>query len=58
MGIPWIGSGAAGNACMLVREVSVVVDMMIHWDQGVWGRLYSKRTVERPQEEIQLINVL
>ena len=59
VGISWIGSGAAGNAAfMLVREVSVVVDMMICQDRGGGGGLYSKRTVKRPQEEIQLINVL
>ena len=30
VGIPWMGSGAAGKAAfMLVREVSVRVDMMI-----------------------------
>ncbi len=29
VGIPWIGSGAVGNAAfMLVREVSVRVDMV------------------------------
>ncbi len=29
VGIPWMGSGAAGKAAfMLVREVSVVVDMV------------------------------
>ena len=61
MGIPWMGSGAAGKvAFMLVREVSVVVDMMIRCrrDQGGGDVIYSKRTVKRPQEEIQLINVL
>ena len=62
MGIRWIGSGAAGKvAFMLVMEVSVVVDMMIRCRchrTGVGGRLYSKRTVKIPQEEIQLINVL
>ena len=29
MGIPWMGSGAAGKAAfMLVREISVVVNMV------------------------------
>jgi hypothetical protein len=30
MGIPWIGSGAAGKAAfMLVREISAVADMVM-----------------------------
>ena len=46
-GIPWIGSGAAGNAAfMLVREVSVVVDMMIHQDRGGGGG-YIQRELPR-----------
>jgi hypothetical protein len=57
VGIPWIGSGAAGKAnFMLVREVSDSVDMVI---PGMVGYYYnSKRTVKRPHREIQLINVL
>ena len=37
VGIPWMGSGAAGKAAfMLVREISVSADMMIccHRDRG------------------------
>jgi hypothetical protein len=37
VGIPWMGSGAAGKAAfMLVREISVSADMLIqcHWDRG------------------------
>jgi hypothetical protein len=40
MGIPWIGSGAAGKAAfMLVKEVSAVADMVMMPGQG--GVLYS-----------------
>jgi hypothetical protein len=35
VGIPWIGSGAAGKAAfMLVREVSVRVDMVMIGTEG------------------------
>jgi hypothetical protein len=35
VGIPWIGSGAAGKAAfMLVREVSVRVDMVMPGPEG------------------------
>ena len=35
MGIPWIGSGAAGKAAfMLVREISAVADMVMMPGQG------------------------
>ncbi len=35
MGIPWIGSGAAGKAAfMLVREVSIRVDMVTPGPEG------------------------
>jgi hypothetical protein len=35
VGIPWIGSGAAGKAAfMLVREVSVRVDMVMPGTEG------------------------
>jgi hypothetical protein len=41
---------------MLVREVSDSADMMIPGRVGYYK--YSKRTVKRPQKEIQLIIVL
>ena len=48
VGISWIGSGAAGNAAfMLVREVSVVVDMMICQDRGGGGGGYIQRELSR-----------
>ncbi len=56
MGIPWIGSGAAGKAAfMLVREVSDSADMVIPGRVGYY--YYSKRTVKRPHKEMQLIIV-
>ena len=46
VGIPWMGSGAAGKAAfMLVREVSVVEVMV----PRPGGGYYSQRTVKRPQ---------
>ena len=45
VGIPWMGSGAAGKAAfMLVREISVSADMMIRcqWDRGGVMLLYSR----------------
>ena len=51
MGIPWIGSGAAGkDAFMLGREVSAIADMVMMPGRG-GGVLYSKRTVKRPHRE-------
>jgi len=49
-GIHWMGSGAAGKAAfMLVREVSVVVDMMIrcHRDRGGGDVIYIRRELSR-----------
>jgi hypothetical protein len=57
VGIPWIGSSAAGKAAfMLVTEVSDSMDMVIPGPVGYYYNL--KRTVKRPHREIQLINVL
>ena len=59
LGIPWIGSSAAGKAAfMLVREVSVRVNIVIPGREGYY--YYSKRTVKRPHShrEIQLIKIL
>jgi hypothetical protein len=40
VGIPWMGSGAAGKAAfMLVREISVSADMMICCHRGDRGGL-------------------
>jgi hypothetical protein len=47
VGIPWIGSSAAGNAAfMLVREVPVVVDMMICQDRGEGGEVIFKENCQ------------
>jgi hypothetical protein len=44
VGIPWMGSGAAGKAAfMLVREVSAVVDMV----PGRGGGYYIRRELSR-----------
>jgi hypothetical protein len=48
VGIPWIGSGAAGKAAfMLVREVSVSADMML------WARviLFIRRELSRDRRK-------
>jgi len=50
VGIPWMGSGAAGKAAfMIVREVSVVIDMMIwcHRDRGGGDVIYICRELSR-----------
>ncbi len=60
VGIPWIGSGAAGKAAfMLVREVSDSADMMLPGRVGYYFSInIFVRTVKRPQKEILLINIL
>ncbi len=45
VGIPWIGSGAAGKvAFMLVREVSASADMMM---PGGWVTIKLRRELSR-----------
>jgi hypothetical protein len=58
MGIPWIGSGAAGKAAfMLVREVSAVADMVMIPGRG--GGYYIQRELSRDLiERDTAINVL
>ena len=54
MGIPWIGSGAAGMAAfMIVREVSVVVDMMIrcHRDRGGGEVIFKENCQETSRRD-------
>jgi hypothetical protein len=65
IGIPWIGSCAVGKAAfMLMREVSVRADMVNNRSRqgeessNKWGLVLDYRTVQRPQQEIQLINIL
>ena len=48
MGIPWMGSGAAGKAAlMLVREVSVIVDMVPGPGGGIICRELSRDLKKR-----------
>jgi hypothetical protein len=47
VGIPWIGSGAAGKAaCMLVREVSAVADMVMITGRGGGGIIFKENCQE------------
>jgi hypothetical protein len=50
VGIPWMGSGAAGKAAfMLVREISISADMLIrcHRDRGGGDVIYIQRELSR-----------
>jgi hypothetical protein len=48
LGIPWIGSGAAGKAAfMLLREVSVKEDMMMPGQEGLLSFLFIRRELSR-----------
>ena len=54
VGIPLMGSGAAGKAAfMLVREVSVVVDMMIrcHRDRGGGDVIFKENCQETSRRD-------
>ena len=54
VGIPWMGSGAAGKAAfMLVREVSVVIYMMIqcHRDRGGGGVIFKENCQETSRRD-------
>jgi hypothetical protein len=59
VGIPWIGSGAAGKAAfILVTEVSAVADMVMKPGQG-GGGYYIQRELSRDLiERDTAINVL
>jgi hypothetical protein len=48
LGIPWMGSGAAGKAAfMLVREVSVREDMMMPGQEMLLLFLFIRRELSR-----------
>jgi hypothetical protein len=48
LGIPWIGSGAAGKAAfLLVREVSVREDMMMPRQERLLLFLFIRRELSR-----------
>jgi hypothetical protein len=43
LGIPWIGSGAAGKAAfILMREISVREDMMIPGREGLLSSIHTE----------------
>ena len=54
MGIPWMGYGAAGKvAFMLVRGVSVVIDMLIwcHRDRGGGDVIFKENCQETSRRD-------